>query len=50
MDLQLRNFVRARYRWDDKIQDFVTDDPYVKAFELEMVRNLQRISRLLHSK
>ena len=39
-DPQLRNFVRACYRWDDKIQDFVIDDPDVKLFELELVRNL----------
>ena len=49
MDPQLRNFVRARYHWDAELQEFVTDDPEVNAFEQELVRNLSRISSLLHS-
>ena len=49
MDLQLRNFVRARYYWDPEAMEFVTDNPDVKEFEKELVRNLPRISSLLHS-
>ena len=49
MDPQLRNFVWARYRWDAELQQFVTDDIEVKAFELELVRNLPWISSSLHS-
>ena len=48
-DPQLRNFVRARYHWDPEAMEFVTDDPDVKEFEKELVRNLPRISSLLHS-
>ena len=49
MDLQLRNFVRARYHWDAELQEFVTGDPDVLEFEKELVRNLPRISSLLHT-
>ena len=48
-NLQLRNFVRARYYWDPETMEFVTNDPDVKEFEKELVRNLPRISSLLHS-
>ena len=48
-DLQLRQFVRARYYLDKETGEFITDDPEVKEFEKNLVRNLSPISSLLRS-
>ena len=37
-DKQVKNFVRAQYRWDPKTKEFTTD-PKVKRFEGFVVRN-----------
>jgi len=42
-DEQVRNFVRARYYLDPKMNEFVTNDPDVQAFEKAYVSNLPRI-------
>ncbi|KAM0917192.1 hypothetical protein ACQ4PT_009630 [Festuca glaucescens] len=42
-DLQVRNFVRARYYLDKETMEFVTDDDDVNKFEKKLVRNLSAV-------